>query len=180
MNEKTLLFYDLETSGLNKSFAQVVEFAAIRTDMALREIERTHFYVKLTRDVIPAPDAFATHRLSMQTLAEGLAEPEAMAKFHGLLNLPGTISLGYNTLGFDDEFLRFSFYRALLPPYTHQYSQGCGRMDLYPITVLYRLFQPDVMQWPQTEAGLPTMKLEHIAACNGWLTGQAHHAMTDV
>ena len=109
---KTLLFYDLETSGLSKSFAQVVEFAAIRTDMTLREIERTHFYVKLTRDVIPEPDAFATHRLSMQTLADGLAEPEAITTIHQLLNEPGTISLGYNTLGFDDEFLRFSFYRA--------------------------------------------------------------------
>ena len=37
---ETLLFYDLETTGLSKSFDQVLQFAGIRTDKNLVEIER--------------------------------------------------------------------------------------------------------------------------------------------
>lgn len=180
MSQPTLLFYDLETSGLSKTFDQVVEFAAIRTTLDLVEIERHHIYVQLTKDTVPAPDAFITHQIGLEQLAQhGIPEAEAITMIHGLLNQPGTISLGYNTLGFDDEFLRFSFARCLLPPYTHQYQHGCGRLDLYPLVLLYFLYKPEVIQWPTVE-DRPSMKLEHIAAENGWLTGQAHHAMTDV
>ena len=38
--KKTYLFYDIETTGLNKAFDQVLQFAAIRTDRQLNEIER--------------------------------------------------------------------------------------------------------------------------------------------
>ena len=34
------LFYDIETTGLNKAFDQVLQFAAIRTDPELNEIDR--------------------------------------------------------------------------------------------------------------------------------------------
>ena len=37
---QTFLFYDLETTGLNKAFDQILQFAAIRTDMSFREIDR--------------------------------------------------------------------------------------------------------------------------------------------
>ena len=179
MSANTFLFYDLETSGLSKTFAQVVEFAAIRTTTDFDEIERVHFYVNITRDTVPEPDAFITHQIGLDKLKSGISENDATAKIHAMFNKAGTISLGYNTLGFDDEFLRFSFARCLLPPYTHQYLNGCGRMDLYPITVLYYLYKNNVITWPDID-GKPSMKLEHIAGVNNWLTGQAHHAMTDV
>lgn len=175
----TLLFYDIETSGLSKTFDQVIEFAAIRTTMEFAEIERVHFYVQLTRDTVPSPGAFITHRITTAKLAEGLPEHEAINRIHKILNTPGTISLGYNTLGFDDEFLRFSFFRCLLTPYTHQYLNSCARMDLYPLVILYSLYNPAVMKWPHIN-DKPSMKLEEIAKANNWLTGQAHHAMTDV
>lgn len=179
MYEKTFLFYDLETSGLNKCFDQAVEFAAIRTDADLQEISREHFYLKLTRDTIPSPGAFITHRLSLQKIAKGLNENEGIIKIHELMNTPGTISIGYNTLGFDDEFLRFSFAKCLLTPYTHQYLNGCARADLYPLVVLYYLYKDKALEWPYVDGNI-SMKLENIASINGWLVGQAHHAMTDV
>ena len=179
MYEKTFLFYDIESTGLNKCFDQAVEFAAIRTDADLQEISRDHFYLKLTRDTVPSPGAFITHRLSLKKLAEGMPENEGIMKIHQMMNTPGTISIGYNTLGFDDEFLRFSFAKCLLTPYTHQYLSGCGRADLYPLVVLYHLYKNKVMSWPQIDGNV-SMKLENIASANGWLVGQAHHAMTDV
>ena len=175
----TYLFYDIESSGLNKCFDQVMQFAAIRTDLELNELERYDFLVKLNPDVIPAPMAILTHRIGLKEAAEGICEYDAIKKIHDLLNAPGTISLGYNTLGFDDEFLRFSFFRNLLPPYTHQYANQCGRMDLYPMTVMYYLFKKDALQWPILK-GKISMKLENLSKENALADGQAHNAMVDV
>jgi exodeoxyribonuclease I len=104
---QTYLFYDIETTGLNKSFDQVLHFAAIRTDLFFNELSRHEFIIKLNPDVVPSPDAMLTHGMSLSDIENGVSEYEAIQQIHVLLNTPGTISLGYNTLGFDDSFLRF-------------------------------------------------------------------------
>jgi exodeoxyribonuclease-1 len=177
---KTYLFYDIETTGLNKCFDQVLQFAAIRTDMQLNELNRVEIQVRLNPDVIPSPYAVLTHRIGPSEFQQGLNEVDALSKIHALLNEPNTISVGYNTLGFDDEFLRFSFYKNLLAPYTHQFANGCGRMDLYPITLLYHLFKPDCIQWPVKDDGQVSLKLDDINKANHFAKGQAHNAMVDV
>jgi len=173
------LFYDLETSGLNKAFDQVLRFAAIRTDMLLNEIERHTLSIRLRPDIIISPDAIMVNRLSIADSMEGVCEYEAIVKIHRLFNTAGTISLGYNTMGFDDEFLRFSFHRNLLPPYTHQWDRGCHRMDLLPITTVYRLYRPEVLNWPVHEQKT-SLKLEHLNTANQFTKGPAHNAMADV
>ena len=175
----TFLFYDIETTGLNKSFDQVIQFAAIRTDLNLQEIERIELLVKLNADTVPSPYAFATHQVALSELEQGLNETEAMIIIHQWLNVPGTISLGYNTLGFDDEFLRFSFYRNLLTVYTHQYANQCSRMDLYPVVAMYFLYCQDALLWPKLNDEF-TLKLAHINAHNALSEGQAHTAIVDV
>ena len=174
-NDSTYLFYDIETTGLNKCFDQVLQFAAIRTTLKLEEIERHEIQVRLNNDVIPSPYAVITHRIGPSQFNQGLSELEAIEKIHTLLNTPNTISVGYNSLGFDDEFLRFSFYRNLLTPYTHQYANRCGRMDIYPITTLYYLFKKELLQWPEGN-----LKLENINKKNQLAEGLAHNAMVDV
>jgi exodeoxyribonuclease I len=174
--DKTYLFYDIETTGLNKAFDQVLQFAAIRTDLQLQELARYEFFVKLNPDIVPSPKAIITHRIPLHKLTtDGISELIAIQKIHELFNTPNTISIGYNNLNFDDELLRFSFYRNLLPPYTHQYNAGCGRMDLYPIVLMYYLFNHPVLQWPEDN-----LKLENISRINNLAPGAAHNAMTDV
>ncbi|MBE9562197.1 MAG: exodeoxyribonuclease I, partial [Proteobacteria bacterium] len=173
------LFYDLETTGLNKAFDQVLQFAAIRTDIVLNEIERHNIIIKLRPDVIPTPQATITHRISINDSMQGLCEFEAITRIHSLMNQPGTISIGYNSLEFDDEFLRFCFHRNLLPPYTHQYKNGCRRSDLLPITIMYYLYKPEILKWPKINGKL-TMKLEEINKLNELASGKAHNAMVDV
>ena len=176
---QTYLFYDLETTGLNKCFDQVMQFAAIRTDENLIELERHEYFVKINPDVIPSPEAMITHGLDLNLCSNGLPEIEAMEKIHALMNTPGTISLGYNTLGFDDEFLRFSFYRNLFPPYTHQYVNHCGRMDLYPIVILYYLYCKEALNWPSRNGNI-SLKLEDLNHENQLAPGLAHNALVDV
>jgi len=176
---QTYLFYDIETTGLNKAFDQVLQFAAIRTDLELNELERYELKVKLNPDVTPSPYAVITHHIGIKESREGMTEIEAIKQIHQWLNHPGTISVGYNTLGFDDEFLRFSFYRNLLPVYTHQYANQCSRMDIYPMTIMYYLFKNATLQWPK-KAEKISLKLEDLNAANAFFSGRSHHAMTDV
>lgn len=176
---QTYLFYDIETTGLNKSFDQVLHFAAIRTDLSLKELERYELKVKLNAHIIPSPEALITHHMGITEIQNGITELDAITQIHRWLNAPGTISVGYNSLGFDDEFLRFSFFRHLLPAYTHQYANQCSRMDLYPMAILFYLYKNDIFQWPIVD-GQPKLKLELINAENQWVTGQSHHAMVDV
>ncbi len=178
--QPTYLFYDIESSGLNKCFDQVLQFAAIRTDLNLNEIERYEVKINPNCDVFPAPGAVVTHHIAPVATHDSINELEAIEKIHALMNTPGTISLGYNTLTFDDEFLRFSFYRNLLPPYTHQYANQCKRMDLYPMLTFFHLYKPDILpNWP-TINGQVSLKLENINDANKLATGRAHDAMVDV
>ena len=178
----SLLFYDLETSGLNPAFDQVMQFAAIRTDLNFLEIERKEIFVKLRPDVVPSPEALLTTKILASSVSPNfLSEYEGIKEIHAMLNLPGTISIGYNTLGFDDEFLRFSFYRNLLDMYTHQFANGCSRADIFPMLLFYFLYKPDLLKkWPQDEEGKINLKLENISRLNNLAEGNAHDAMVDV
>ena len=176
---QTYLFYDLETTGLNRAFDQPLQFAAIRTDRQLVELERYDLAICLRPDVVPSPKAVLTHRLGPDTAARGRCEYEAAIQIHALFNRPGTISVGYNSLRFDDECLRFVFYRNLLAPYTHQYQNGCGRMDLLTFAAVYRLFKPCGLEWP-TRDGRPSLRLEDLNAANRLSPGRPHAAMADV
>lgn len=177
---KTYLFYDIETSGLNPAFDQVLTFACIRTDLELNEIDRQTITICLRKDIVPSPYAFLTHKLTYKELGLGVCEYKAAQEIHKILNRPGTISLGYNSLGFDDEFLRFLFYRNLLDPYQHQYANGCSRMDILPIALIFKVFHPAGINWPQVD-GKPSLKLDLIARENNFITsGRAHEAMNDV
>ncbi|WP_457553575.1 exonuclease domain-containing protein [Desulfobacula sp.] len=177
---KTFLFYDVETSGLNPAFDQILTFASIRTDLELHEIKRQTITISLRNDIVPAPMAFLTHGLTYDELALGINEYTAALKIHKIVNAPDTISIGYNSLGFDDEFLRFLFYRNLLDPYTHQYANGCARMDILPVTALFNVFHPSCLNWPQRDGKL-SLKLDLIARENKFVTtGRAHEALNDV
>lgn len=176
---QTYLFYDTETTGLNESFDQILHFAAIRTDLQLKELARYELKIKLNPDVIPAPRAMITHRMNFDDLQNGISEYQAAQQIHQWVNEPGTISLGYNTLEFDDEFLRFLFFRNLLPVYTHQFKNNCSRMDLYPMAIMYYLFKNTNINWPEKNNKI-SFKLEDLNAANQFVSGRSHHAMIDV
>lgn len=176
---RSYLFYDIETSGLNHCFDQILQFAAIRTDEQLRPLEQYNLRIRLLPDVVPSPGALTTCRVSVDDIQAGYDEYTALRQIHAWLNAPGTTSLGYNTLHFDDLFLRFSFYRNLLPVYTHQWKDGCARADIYPLMALYYVEQPDFFTWPERN-GKTSLKLEDLAAANVPDEGQAHDALVDV
>lgn len=177
--KKTFLFYDIETSGLNKCFDQVLQFAAIRTDENFNEISRINRRIKLNPDTIPHPSAMLACDVTISDIVDGEWEFDVIREIHHEFNTPGTISIGYNTLGFDDEFLRFTFYRNLLTPYTHQYKDQCQRWDIFPMMPVFYLFHRDILTWPEVD-GKISFKLELLNQYNQLSHGRAHDALVDV
>lgn len=179
LSSSTYLFYDLETTGLSRSFDQILQFAAIRVDLDFNEIERYNIRVMLSPDVIPNPGALIVNRTHPNQFSQGINEYEAIKKIYEIMNQPGTISLGYNTLGFDDEFLRFSFFRHLLPAYRHQYANDCHRMDIYPMVLLAYHTQPNLLRWPMVNEKI-SFKLAQLVRENELSSGESHDALVDV
>tara|TARA_B110000014_G_scaffold264464_1_gene266376 strand:+ start:6506 stop:8002 length:1497 start_codon:yes stop_codon:yes gene_type:complete len=175
----TYIFYDLETTGQNPCFDQVIRFAAKETDHNLNIINEHNISIKLRNDVIPHPKALLVNRLNINQLSEGLVEYEAFCKIHKIMNKPNTINIGYNSLSFDDKFLRFGFYRNLLDPYTHQYGNKF-RADLYNMIFMYYLYKNDIsITWPIINNRL-SLRLEQINIINNLYDGMSHDAEVDV
>ena len=121
---ESLFFYDLETSGLHARTQRIMQFAGQRTDMDLKPIGEPHnVLIRLSDDVVPEPDAIMITGIApQQTIADGVTEAEFLRLFHAEVATPGTIFVGYNTVRFDDEFMRFLHYRNFYDPYEWQYT----------------------------------------------------------
>ena len=103
-------WYDFETTGTNPKWDRIVQFAGIRTDFDLNPIgEPLCFFVRLPDDVLPSPDASLVTGITPSKLAaEGISEFDALQNILQEFNVPGTCALGYNSLRFDDEFMRYA------------------------------------------------------------------------
>ena len=53
----SFVFYDTETTGINASFDQILQFAAIRTDADLNEIERFEVRSRILPGMLASPHA---------------------------------------------------------------------------------------------------------------------------
>ena len=175
-------WYDLETSGVQPKWDRIVQFAGIRTDADLNPIGDEYCsYVALADDVLPNPDASLITGITPQlTHAKGIVETQALLKISQLFSQPNTCVVGYNSLRFDDEFVRYGFYRNLLDPYVREWQGGNSRWDIIDLVRATGGLRRDGIVWPQDEEGLPVYKLEELTRANGIDHGHAHDAMSDV
>ncbi|PJK10921.1 exodeoxyribonuclease I [Lysobacteraceae bacterium NML08-0793] len=179
----SFLFYDLETFGADPRSSRIAQFAAIRTDENLEIIEApVDFFIQPANDFLPSPEAtLVTHILPQQARRDGLLEAEAMARIFDEMSRPGTCTLGYNSLRFDDEFIRFGLYRNFYDAYEREWRQGNSRWDLLDVVRLAHALRPDGILWRARDDGKGTsFKLEHLAEDNGLREGMAHEALSDV
>ncbi|MCL7713968.1 exodeoxyribonuclease I [Stenotrophomonas mori] len=178
----SFLFYDLETFGQDPRRTRIAQFAAVRTDMRLQPVEEpVSFFVRPADDLLPSPIATLITGITPQhALAEGVTEAEAFARIHELMARPQTCTLGYNTLRFDDEFVRHGLFRNFFDPYEREWRSGNSRWDLLDMLRLAHALRPDGIAWPAREDGAPSFKLEHLALANGVRQGDAHEALSDV
>lgn len=179
---QTFYFYDLETSGVNPKEARIMQFAGQRTGLDLEPIGEPHnILIKMTDDVLPEPDAILITGITPQkTIAEGVTEAEFLKVFHKEIATEGTTFVGYNTVRFDDEFMRYLHYRNFYDPYEWQWKDGRSRWDLLDMVRLTRALRPEGIEWPFDPKGNPTNRLELLTSVNGLDHAQAHDALSDV
>ncbi len=178
----SFFFYDLETSGFNAREARIMQFGGQRTDMDLKPIGKpVNVLIKLTPDVLPSPDAILITGITpQQTLADGVTEAEFMKFFYDEVVRPDTIFVGFNSIRFDDEFMRFLHYRNFYDAYEWQWKDGCSRWDLLDAVRMTRALRPGGIEWPFAPDGKPANRLEYLTSVNKLAHSDAHDALSDV
>lgn len=179
----SFLFYDLETFGRDWRRTRIAQFAAVRTDVGLNRVdEPVSFFVRPADDLLPSPVATLITGIAPQhALREGINEAEAFARINELMAQPGTCVLGWNTLRFDDEFVRHGLFRNFHDAYEREWRGGNSRWDLLDVARLFHALRPGGVAWPQRDDGKGTsFRLEHLASANGVREGDAHEALSDV
>lgn len=178
----TFFFYDLETSGLNARSQRVMQFAGQRTDAQLQPIgDPVNLLVKLSDDILPEPYAVMVTGITPQmTLADGVSEPEFCQLLTEEIFIPHTAAVGYNSVRFDDEFIRHTLWRNFYDPYEWAWNDGRSRWDMLDVTRMTRALRPEGISWPVDEKGKATNRLELIAKANKLVHTKAHDALSDV
>jgi exodeoxyribonuclease-1 len=159
-----------------------MQFAGQRTTLDLVPIgDPDDILIQLTPDILPDADAvLLTGITPQQTRSDGISEAEFAAYFEKHISTPGTVFLGFNTIRFDDEFVRALLYRNLRDPYEWQWRDNRSRWDLLDLVRMTRALRPDGIQWPFGSDGSKANRLELIASVNGLTHERAHNAMSDV
>jgi exodeoxyribonuclease-1 len=178
----SFLFYDLETFGADPAHQPHRQFAAIRTDADLNEIEEpVNIFVRPADDLLPSPVATLITGIAPQAaLRDGMNEAQAFSLIFDEMARPETCTLGYNSLRFDDEFVRYGLFRNFYDAYEREWRGGNCRWDLLDVFRLAHALRPEGLIWPKREDGATSFKLEHLATANDVRIGDAHEALSDV
>ena len=179
----SFLFYDLETSGLQASWDVPLQAAFVQTQSDLSLIREITLRCRLPDHIIPAIDALMVTGVSPRMLQEQpLEHLEMMSQIARILTdcRPEKLVV-YNTIRFDDEVLRHSFFQTLLPPYGGAMTGG-GRADALNMLRAVAMLEPDAVVIPKDPSGKPTMRLGDVCRANGIALSEedAHDALADV
>lgn len=184
MNEiKSFFWYDLETFGRNPSYDRIAQFAGQRTDADLNPIgDPVILYCRLSGDYLPDPEACLVTGITPQEVKrKGIPEAEFISKINALFSESGTCVCGFNTIRFDDEFIRNALYRNFMDPYEREWRNSCSRWDIIDLVRAAHDFRPQGINWPgRSEKGNPVFKLTEMTAANNISQVGAHDAMVDV
>ncbi len=174
------VFYDLETTGRNSTWDQIIQVAAILVDKNFNELERFEDRCRLRSGLVPEPGALLVNKTSIRMLNNvNLSHYGLIKKLQDKFKKwSPAIFIGYNTISFDEEFLRKTFFKLLLEPYTTQFN-GNKRADVLGITRSSKYYYPECIEVGMNEKGNQIFKLDNLTELNK-ITHNAHDAMGDV
>ena len=182
MSCNNLIFYDTETSGINKDYSQIFQCGSIRTNASFDVLETHNTHCQPLPWVIPQPRAMLTNKKTFVFNAN-ISHYEMMLDIHRqwrqwTIDEPA-IFVTYNGHSFDEELIRRQFYWNLLDIYLTN-TNGNGRLDMLLMMHALVCFAPSALKIPLFEGGPNiSLKLEDIARENGLDTDDAHDAIAD-
>ena len=176
-----LVFYDFETCSSNVSYGQIIQAAAVLVNDKFQELDRYEGRCKLNPGVVPEAMALLVNKTTPKMLKETNLSHYQMVrqlveKFREWKN---SIFIGYNSINFDEEFLRRTLWKNLEYPYLTN-TNGNERGDLFSIARACHLYYPNCIKTPISDKNNPVFKLEKLAPMNNIKHNDAHSAMGDV
>ncbi len=179
---ETYTFYDLETFGTDPCNDRIVQFAAIRTDTDFNPIEQKVIYCKPPVDYLPKIEAIVLTGITPAFAAHnGLSENVFMTEVNNFLSRPNNCVLGYNSIFFDDEFIRYSALRNFINPYEFNSFNGSSRWDVFNVVKICCALCPEGINWHYLpEEQRYSLKLTDLSSANGLCHDHAHDALSDV
>lgn len=174
------VFYDFETCSSNVSYGQIIEAAAVLVNDDFQELDRYEGRCRLSPGIIPEAMALIVNKSSVAMLKNtNLSHyqmiKQMMEKFNQWKN---SIFFGYNSIDFDEEFLRRTLFKNLEYPYI-TVTNGNQRGDLLGLARAAHLYYPNCIKTPISDKNNPVFKLAQLAPMNGIKHDKAHSAMAD-
>lgn len=176
-------FYDFETTGTSPAFDQPLQFAAILTDNDFNELERVNLRCRLAPHILPSPMAMAITGISPIQMVD----PTLPSWFEFAVQLRELIErwapatwTGYNSIAFDEEIFRQTFYQNLQPNLYETQFHGNDRLDIMKVVYAAWVKSPRSLNWPTGNNGQIVFKLDQLAPHNGFTQHDAHDALGDV
>jgi exodeoxyribonuclease-1 len=175
------VFYDFETSSSNKSWGQIIQVGAILTNDNLEELDRYEARCRLSPSIIPEAMALIVNKSSPKMLkGANLSHYEMIRQLVETLKRWGKATfIGFNSIDFDEEFLRTTLFQTLEYPYLTS-TNGNNRGDLLNLARAANLYYPNTLKNSISAKGNAVYKLDQMAPLNGIEHGDAHSAIGDV
>ena len=177
-----LVFYDTETTGIQKDFSQILQCGSVLTNSSLDTVDEQNIGCAPLPWVIPQPMAMITNKkidLFHSNVSHYQMMKELQMKWKEWSAQFPSVFITYNGHAFDEELVRRQFFWNLLEPYTTN-TNGNGRLDLMLIIHNIAAFFSDEISMPLFEGGPGiSYKLEHLAIEHGIDAGDAHDAIAD-
>ena len=175
------VFYDFETSSSNKYWGQIIQVGAILTNDNLEELDRYEARCRLSPSIIPEAMALIVNKSSPKMLkGANLSHYEMIRQFVETLKKWGKATfIGYNSIDFDEEFLRNTLFQTLEYAYLTS-TNGNKRGDLLNLARAANLYYPNTLKNSISDKGNAVYKLDQMAPLNGIEHSDAHSAIGDV
>jgi exodeoxyribonuclease-1 len=176
------VFYDFETSSSNKYWGQIIQIGAVLTNDNLEELDRFDARCRLSPGIIPECMALIVNKSSPKILkSSNLSHYEMIRQFVDTIKKWGKATfIGFNSIEFDEEFLRCTLFQTLEYPYITS-TNGNNRGDALSLARAANLYYPGTLKNSINAKGNAVYKLDSLAPLNNIEHGDAaHSAIGDV
>lgn len=185
------IFYDLETSDLDRNFGQIFQIGMIYTDDDLNEIERKEIRARRNPWIVPSPGALLTTGFGDREL-----EDEKTTMFEFVSELKDWLNdkdwpltfWGYNSLRFDEPVLQNALHQNLEEPFLTSSAKNWGeprnsKSDVLSFVKAVHIYAPEVLTLEEKNSyGSVAISLLKVCGQNGIGLNEetAHDAMADI